>query len=132
MESLLERFTRQAAQGPGCMLWMGRRNHKGYGHLSMRGKTKMAHRFAYETYVGPIPQGLEMDHLCRNRACVNASHLEAVTRGENVLRGETTSGRHARQTQCIHGHPFSFENTYIRHDTGGRQCKACRRERHRA
>jgi len=107
----------------------------GYSYIAdSSGRQVVAHRFAYELLVGPIPEGLELDHLCRNRACVKVTpddhgpaHLEPVTKRENILRGEGMGARHARQTHCKRGHPFDEANTYWWN--GYRACRTCRRER---
>lgn len=107
-----------------CWEWMAFRQPDGYGQLGRGGKRGgfvLAHRFAYELLVGPIPEGLQIDHLCRNRSCVNPAHLEPVTLVENLRRGER-----AQQTHCKRGHPFDDANTY-RSPNGHRHCRACRR-----
>lgn len=111
--------------GP-CWLWTGGTSY-GYGLFW----NVPAHRWAYENLVGPIPPGLHIDHLCRNPPCVNPAHLEPVTVRENTLRGVGTSAQNARKTYCIHGHPFSDENTY-RPPSGGRYCRTCLNAGYRA
>ncbi|KKN34512.1 hypothetical protein LCGC14_0793070 [marine sediment metagenome] len=117
-----------------CWEWTGAIGFWGYGNFGNgrrndgRCKTVRAHRWAYEHLVGPIPQGLELDHLCRNHACVNYLHIEAVTRRENLLRGDTFAAVNARKTHCLRGHPFNDENTYHRSDRRGRQCRICKSE----
>ncbi len=94
----------------GCWLWPGWLCH-GYGEVSIKGRKQRAHRWAYELLVGPIPTGLHIDHLCRNRACVNPAHLEPVTNFENTLRGQHPIGVAKRRETCINGHPWTEENT---------------------
>lgn len=98
-----------------CLLWTGAINNRGYGHRTIKGKSVLAHRAAYEEAFGPIPSGLEIDHLCFNRLCVSPDHLEAVTRTENVRR------QRARITHCPQGH--SYDMTIY----GYRACRTCRR-----
>lgn len=127
-----ERFWAQVDQcEDGCWYWLGGLHCEGYGRITVYGKRTYAHRFAYELLVGKIPEGLEIDHLCRNRACVNPTHLEPVTCEENVLRGVSPSAVHRRQTHCVHGHPFDVENTGYMPD-GRRRCRTCDRVRARA
>lgn len=121
-----ELFFNNVDKSGDCWIWTAAIDRGGYG----RYKHKAAHRVSYELLVGPIPQGLDLDHLCRVRACVNPSHLEPVTRRENLLRGDTVTARNAAKTHCIHGHEFTHENTYMaKKPRGGvaRICRACYR-----
>jgi hypothetical protein len=88
-----------------------------------------AHRLSYEHHVGPIPDGMVLDHLCRNKACIRPSHLDPVPQRTNIHRGASPTARNATATECIHGHPFDAENTYWRPDGKGRLCRACGRDR---
>ena len=107
-----------------CWLWTGHALKGGYRQINVKGRTMLAHRWAYELLVGPIPDGLTLDHLCRNPSCVNPRHLEPVTMRENNLRGLGVSGVNARKTHCKHGHPYDERNTY-KMPNGGRDCRVC-------
>ena len=110
----------------GCWLWLGEITQNGYSRLKVKDKNIAAHRIAYELFKGPIPEGLVIDHLCRNRCCVNPQHLEAVTQQVNTLRGVSLQSQNAKKVFCVNGHPFSSENTTV--NAKGRTCKACQRE----
>lgn len=123
-----ERFRAKMRVDPdrGCWLWTGSTGRNGYGYFYFDGRPGLAHRFSYAYFVGPIPDGLELDHLCRTRRCVNPEHLEPVTRRENMIRGEGWGAEHARATQCPHGHPYSGANLVLG-TKGERICRECRR-----
>lgn len=110
--------------GP-CWLWPGYLAKGGYAKGALGGRRGMIHRLAYELLVGPIPQGLTLDHLCRVRRCVNPAHLEPVTMAENLHRGNTLPAINAAKTHCPSGHPYDVENTYVNPSTGRRTCRAC-------
>lgn len=115
----------------GCWQWTHPLERNGYARLWVNRKNVGAHRFSYEYHVGPIPEGLEIDHLCRNKACVNPEHLEPVTTQENVRRmvAHRTPYQHLRDS-CPNDHPYDEENTI--HTATGRQCKTCKADANRA
>lgn len=125
--TLAERFWAKVLKSEGCWMWAGAKGGRGYGHIGDQGKVRGAHRVAYEFAKGPIPKGLTIDHLCRQRDCCNPDHLEAVTNKVNILRGVGTGAKNARKAHCERGHRFSIENTYTP-SKGGRGCRECRRE----
>lgn len=128
------RFWRKVtATGGSCWLWTGYTNPGGYGQFKWGPMPRLTHRVAYEVLVGPIPAGLQLDHLCRNPACCNPAHLEPVTGRENVLRGDTIAARQSRRTHCPEGHPLAGDNLVAYElRRGQRKCKTCHRDRERA
>lgn len=113
----------QINEASGCWEWIAGMKGDGYGAF---GKTR-SHRAAYELLKGPVPEGLELDHTCRNRKCCNPVHLEPVTHRVNVLRGEGIAAKRAKQTHCVNGHEFNEPNTYLYGIY--RFCKTCRRDK---
>lgn len=122
-----DRFWSRVDADGDCWEWTGS-TREGYGAVRFRGRNTLAHRVSYEHLVGPIPEGLELDHLCRNRRCVNPDHLEPVTHRENLLRGPSFSAKNARKSHCLRGHPFDEWNTW-RDRKGSRHCRACHRDK---
>lgn len=109
----------------GCWVWAGCKLKGGYGHIRDGKKVVLVHRLAYELLRGPIPAGKEIDHLCRERACCNPEHLEAVVHQVNCQRGNL--GTQTRGTHCGKGHPLSGDNLYVWPNGKGRQCVTCAR-----
>lgn len=122
-----KRLLRQARMGDTCWEWSAYRNASGYGVCWFMGRRNfLAHRATFTLAKGPIPNGLVIDHLCRNHACVNPAHLEAVTTRVNLLRGNTVTARNAAATHCPRRHAYTPENTAMR--DGSRRCRTCERE----
>ena len=118
-----------------CWIWTGAKDPKGYGRINYNGhaKSALAHRVAYMEFVGPIPDGLELDHLCRNPSCINPEHLEPVSRSINMKRGLAGTSPRFRnywlsKTHCPRGHPYDLLNTYF-DSKGHRFCRQCHRAR---
>lgn len=130
MKRLPESVRAHVALAGECWLWTAA-SSRGYGYLSFGGQRWRAHRFAYEHLVGPVPDGLVLDHLCRNTLCLNPAHLEPVTQRENLRRGESPVGINAQRTHCSQGHEFTPENI-MQHGGDGRRCRECARTRTRA
>jgi len=126
MNSAEDRFWQKVDKGGdnGCWNWTAALTSSGYGKFMIQRVSSVAHRLSYTWLVGEIPEGLDLDHLCRNRRCVNPIHLEPVTRRENLLRGKTIPAEHAEKTHCPEGHEYNSENTYLKN--GARHCRKCR------
>lgn len=107
-----------------CSVWLKVRTKNGYGRMTVNGQSKLAHRVAWEQFNGPIEDDLTIDHLCKNRACINVAHMRLVTRGENTLAGDTVSGANARKTHCDRGHDLAM-HAYV-YKGRRRLCRICR------
>ncbi len=114
-----------------CWQWIGYITPVGYGHMHYINRPYRAHRLSWELHRTKIPKGMTLDHLCRNRSCVNPKHLEVVTSVVNAMRGNSPWAKKARQTHCIHGHPLSGENLYFKSfgKRVERHCRECERIR---
>jgi hypothetical protein len=127
---VLDRFAEKIAlTDSDCIEWLASTNGVGYGSFRLdpeQGSRRVyAHRWSYEYHVGAIPDGLHLDHLCRNTVCVNPAHLEPVTCRENLLRGVGSPAQNAAKTHCHKGHALAGENLYISPSTGYRHCRTC-------
>ena len=131
--SAIERFENFVDRRPdGCWLWTAAISDTGYGSIWNGDRIVNVHKWAYEHFVGPVAEGLQLDHLCRVRHCCNPEHLEPVTPRENSLRSESLNAQNARKTHCIRGHEFTPENTIRRVDRPNvRGCRECKRLRDR-
>jgi len=111
----------------GCFVWLGAIDRRdGYGRFyDGTGRTATAYGFAWQYNHGPVPEGMVLDHICRNRACVNHTHLRLLTNAENVLCGTGVTAANAQKVECANGHPLIGDNLYVR-PNGERDCKACR------
>lgn len=128
-KSVQERFEEKFIPEPnsGCWIWIGGGDR--YGNFDVNDTSISAHRFSYELYVGPVPDGLTIDHKCRMTLCVNPDHLEPVTLRENCRRKPEQRNQYQNATHCIHGHPFTPDNTGLTKRKGQRVCLICHRRR---
>ena len=122
--SVAARFWSHVQPDQDCWIWTGATRNRGYGCVTIAGRLYAAHRVSYTWTHGPIPDGLELDHLCRNPVCVNPLHLEAVSRRTNLLRGDTHAAANSAKTHCPAGHPYDAANTYVK-PNGARCCRTC-------
>jgi len=118
------KFIKFPKEPDGCWIWTGTSIYSGYGRIKFNSRNILAHRFVYEYLVDEIPKGLTLDHLCRNRICVNPDHLETITQKENRRRGQSKNGN-MNKTHCIHGHKYTKETTQV-YSNGWRECKICK------
>lgn len=131
VQPLAPRFWEKVEKTDTCWLWQRRLDAKGYGQFWYDGRNVRVHRFAYEFLVGPIPDGLVIDHLCRVRHCVNPAHMEVVTHAENLRRQVPCIEKPwLVKTHCKRGHELAGENVYIT-PRGTRHCRPCQRTRNR-
>lgn len=125
-----ERFLSNVDRRPnGCWQWTGTLDQRGYGKLTVDGAPRAAHRLSYSFAKGPIPDGLVIDHLCRNPGCVNPDHLEAVAQRENVLRGASGQPGNPYRTHCPNGHAYAGDNVILVERGTSYRCRECRRLR---
>ncbi len=125
----MNRFFDKVNKTETCWNWTASLDHKGYGRFKLDGKARRAHRVSYELLIGKIPDGLTVDHLCKNRNCVNPNHFELVSLEENSRRGVLKlAEKKLEKTHCKNGHEYNKENTYI-DKNGWRNCRVCRRKR---
>lgn len=127
-----QRFWSKVKKTHTCWIWLGIQDGRGYGRFSLKHKFYKAHRICFELVNGSIDNSLTLDHLCRNRLCVNPQHLEQVTQRENIMRSPIAPAAiNSRKTHCANGHEFTPENTYInthsdrRYTTPKRMCRTC-------
>lgn len=121
----LQRLLSKVDKTDGCWFWRGSTGPTGYGEFRYEGQSRPAHVVSYILLVGPVPTGMELDHLCRVRSCIRPDHLEPVDHHANLLRGDTIAAQNAAKTHCPHGHEYTAANTYVS-PKGSRHCRSCR------
>lgn len=126
MTAYYERVISRAEPDGECLVWTGARQPTGYGQIWNGIRPEQVHRIVYRSVHGSIPDGMEIDHLCRNRSCVRIDHLEAVPHKENMRRSKSIMAENAAKTHCKRGHEFSGSNLYLA-PNGTRHCRACSR-----
>jgi HNH endonuclease len=126
VNALEQRIAERIRVEDDCWIWTRGTTREGYALLSVRNRTYVVHRLMYEILIGPIPEGLTLDHMCERPSCVNPFHCELSTMRENILRGNGPPAVNARKTHCKNEHPLSGENLYL-HPDGRRECRICRR-----
>lgn len=128
-----ERFWTKVDKSDACWIWRGAttKPENGYGQIRLDGKMQVAHRIAYELEVGQIPSGMDLDHLCRVRLCVNPAHLEPVSPYENFRRGVSQPASYLKQSHCKRGHLLEGENLAIANGGRSRRCRTCKRDNER-
>jgi hypothetical protein len=126
MKYFLDRINKQSY----CWTWVGSIGHDGYGRAYYKGKNNMAHRAVYRAFVDEIPPEMTIDHLCRNKLCVNPEHLQVASQRDNILRSDNQASINTKKTHCVNGHEYTAKNTYSYKASRGkgiwRACKTCR------
>ena len=125
-----EQLEARIQKGDGCWEWQGAISKRGYGAVRWEGKTRPVHRIVWELEIGPIPEGMVIDHLCRNRRCCRLDHLRVTTHRENIIAGTGFGAVNAAKTHCPQGHEYTPENTYVYKQPKGnwgiqRVCRTC-------
>jgi HNH endonuclease len=127
MRASKERLMKNVSVSSDCWVWMGATSSSGYGTMEVSGKTASVHRVSYELFKGEIPAGMVIDHICKNRICVNPDHLRVVTHKQNTLENSNASAAiNAKKTHCVNGHPLEGDNLIVKKGKNGNETRACR------